>query len=199
MNKYGRVVAISILLIINMVCAYFMFVNGNDYIYKENGPMENLQAILLVISCIVFLTSSLHLEKHQKLVLLSCFLLCFSFLLREIDIEAFDIHSFLILIGSGVGRNIMLSIAWICIAIYAGFNYRYYRGKLGLYILSETGILLMIGAAFFIVGDLFDRKIIKVTYNTFYEELAELNGYYFILWGALVSRSSLQGITNRSS
>jgi hypothetical protein len=54
MNKYGRVVAISILLIINMVCAYFMFVNGNDYIYKENGPMENLQAILLVISCIVF-------------------------------------------------------------------------------------------------------------------------------------------------
>lgn len=199
MKGIAKTAAVLIFLLINIGCVYLVFLKGNHHIYQENGHMENLQAVLLVISCIIFLMHLPFVEKHQSVVLLSCALLCYSFLLRELDVDDFEIPYFFIVIWSGIGRDIILSAACIVIAIYGGFNFKYYKGKIIFYLFSGLGILLLLCAAFLLVGSLFDHKIINVSYCKFYEEILELNSYYFILLGALVARSCLQGITIRSN
>ncbi|MDR9500789.1 MAG: hypothetical protein RI601_03230 [Desulfurivibrionaceae bacterium] len=200
MTKLGRTAAIAIFFIYNTTLFYLVvFLHATAHIFAENGPMEMSQALLLTTTAVIFLISWTGLEKHHKFVLLSCSLLCLTFLFRELDVADFDIPHFLIVMGSGTGRNIILSTAWVCIAIGAFLNWQYYRGKLTLYFFSKTALLLMTGAGFLLVGAFFDHEVIKVSYYKFYEELAELNGYYFLLLGALVSRASLQDIANRSS
>ncbi len=199
MITLGRAAAIAVFFIYNMILFYLVFRQATENIFAENGLMEMSQALLLATTAVIFLISWRQLEKHHKFVLLSCSLLCLTFLLRELDVADFELPHFLIVIGSGTGRNIILSTAWVFIAIGAFLNWQYYRGKITLYFFSKTGILLMIAACFLLVGAFFDHEVIKVSYYKFYEELAELNGYYFLLLGALVSRASLQGIANRPS
>jgi hypothetical protein len=83
--------------------AYAVFVSNHPAIYAENGLLENAQAILGAIACLVFLASTALEKRSDKLILLSCSLLCSSFVLREVDVDQLAVHDALMLLGSGGG------------------------------------------------------------------------------------------------
>jgi hypothetical protein len=166
--------------------AYSVFILNNTIIYAENGPLENLQAILLAISCIVFLAPIAQKRGMAKLIFLFCFLLCCSFILRELDVERLDVPSALKVIGSGIGRNIILTVAFITLFVYAAFKFSYYKKASILFLGSKSGILLMLGGLLLIIGNLFDKSH-SIIHNAFIEESFELGGYCFILLSAVAS------------
>jgi len=138
--------------------AHAVYVLGDVAVYDENGPLENLQAFLLAISCILFLVPVVMQKNSEKLLLTFCSLLCYGFVLRELDVERFDVPEVVKFIGSGIGRNISLIVGFTIIVIYAGFRFSYYKRAGILFLKSRPGILLMTGGLLLVIGDLFEKR-----------------------------------------
>ena len=178
--------------------AHSVFILNITSIYAENGLLENTQIILLAISCIVFLIPIAIEKKPEKLILLFCSLLCYSFILRELDVERLDVNNTIKFVCSGVGRYTTLSVAFIALFSYAAFRFSYYKNANVSFIRSKSGILLMSGGLFLIVGDLFEKRS-TIIHHVYWEELFELCGYCFILLSAFAANAGLNRITRRSS
>lgn len=182
-----------------IISAYFGFVlwatfavlDNNTHIYAENGLIENIQAGILVVACIVYLATAAFDKRSETLILLFCSLLCYSFMLRELDVERFDVPYALKLIGSGAGRNIILATAFAAIFGYAALsNYSYYKKAAVGFIKSRPGFLLIAGGVFLIIGDSFE-KYKGITHYGFFEEIIELFGYVLILLSSLTAGTFL--------
>jgi len=165
--------------------AHAVYVLGDVAVYDENGPLENLQAFLLAISCILFLVPVVMQKNSEKLLLTFCSLLCYGFVLRELDVERFDVPEVVKFIGSGIGRNISLIVGFTIIVIYAGFRFSYYKRAGILFLKSRPGILLMAGGLLLVIGDLFEKR--HFIHHAFFEELFELSGYVSILLSAIAA------------
>ena len=200
MNKLSKVFALLLILSANILFVYFSFLKGNNTICEENYFLENLQAILVATSGLVFLAYLVHMKKPYSFILWSLALLCFSFLLHELDVEKHDLPKFLVLLGSGAGRNIMISALWAFVAVQLLRDFSRMKKVIRNYLLSYSGILLIICGGLLITGSLFDHKVIviDVFFRRCYEELLELNGYLMLFGAALTSRSSLRKISNPS-
>jgi hypothetical protein len=156
----------------------------------ENGPIENLQVVLLTISCIVFLAPIARKKEQEKLIHLFCFLLCCSFILRELDVERLDVPNVLKVLGSGVGRNTILTVAFMSLLFYTAARFSYYKKTIILFLRKKSGTLLMVGGLFLMLGGLFDKSD-SIMYKSFFEEILELCGYCFILLSAFASNSDM--------
>jgi len=99
--------------------AHSVLILDNTSIYAENGLLEILQAILLAIGCIVFLVPAALHKRSERLILLFCSLLCYSFVVRELDVERLNVPDAVKFIGSGIGRNTSLALAFGAMLIYA--------------------------------------------------------------------------------
>jgi hypothetical protein len=164
--------------------SHAVFVLDNVIVYSENGLLENMQVGLIAASCFFFLTPLALKMKPEKLTHLFCFWLCYSFLVRELDIERLDAPDFLVLIGSGMGRNIILALGFISLTGYGFSKFSYYK-EVGLaFLKSMSGLLLMLGGLFLVIGTLFEISS-SINQNVLFEELFELGGYCFILVSAL--------------
>lgn len=194
MNKLSTFFLLAVILIANFIFAYLNFIQGDDQFYQEHEIVENLQALLLTLSCIFFLIYSFFLEKRSSLILLSFSLLCLTFFLREVDVEDLELPAFLILIGSDVGRNIIISILWALIALFMALDFRNMKNLVFLFLLSNSGILMLICASLLFTSDIFERWLHGTINSKFFEELLELNAYYFLFWSSMISRASLLGI-----
>lgn len=192
------VVTMGAFFVLFLWTAHSVFILNITSIYAENGLLENTQVILLAISCIVFLIPIALEKKPEKLILLFCSLLCYSFILRELNFESLDVPNAIKFISFGVGRNITLTAAFIALFSYAAFRFSYYKNAGVSFIRSKSGILLMSGGLFLIVGDLFEKRS-TIIHHVYWEELFELCGYCFILLSAFAANAGLNRITRRSS
>jgi hypothetical protein len=172
--------------------AHSVFILDNTDIYVENGFLENIQAILLVISCIVFLIPIAVDKNSEKLILLFCSLLCYSFILREVDFDELDVNDTIKYIFSGVFRNISIIVVFIVLFSYAAFRFSYYKNASVTFFRSKSGILLITGGIFFITGDLFEKSS-SIIHHVYWEELLELFGCCFILLSAFAANAGLTG------
>ncbi len=177
-------------LLVSFWSAHSVFVLHDSTIYAENGLLENMQALLLTVSSVLFLTPLVLQRKPVKLILLFCALLSCSFALRELDIERFPVHNFLILIGSGTGRNIILSVAFAALLLYAGFRFSYYWHAGMTFLRSRSGLLLILAGLFLVIGTLFEKSDWMV-YHVFYEEISELYAYCFIAMSAFAANAGV--------
>jgi len=177
---------------------YSVFVDGYVQLHAENGLIENMQAYLLVAACGIYL-ATLALEKRSdKLLLLSCALLCYGFMLRELDVETFDIPRALVFIGSGVGRNTTLAVAIAAICLYATVaDLVHYRKAAAEFLRSRPGVLLMAGGVFLIIGEFIEKSRL-VPQRVFFEEMAELFAYVLILLSSIAGNSFLSRLKLRS-
>ena len=178
--------------------AYCVFVNGHVHIYAENGLIENIQASPLAVACAVYLATVALEKRSDKLILLFCSLLCYGFVLRELDIEKFDVPRALVFIGSGVGRNMTLAVAVAGICLYAALtDLPRYRNTVAKFLRSMPGVLLVAGGVFLIIGDLIEKN--KMIANAvFAEEMAELLAYVLILLSSIAGNSFLSSLKPRS-
>jgi hypothetical protein len=172
--------------------AHSVFILNNTDIYVENGLLENIQAILLIISCIVFLIPIAVEKNPEKLILLFCSLLCYSFILREVDFDELDVNDTIKYFFSGVFRNISITVAFIVLFSCAAFRFSYYINASISFIRSKSGILLMSGGFLLITGDLLEKSS-SIIHHVYWEELLELCGCCFILLSAFAANAGLTG------
>ena len=165
--------------------SYAVYALDQVSIYAENGWLENTQAAILTLSCAVFLLPVFSQKRGDKLVLIFFSFLCFSFVLREIDVEDLDVINFLKFMGHGTGRNIMLIIGFVAMGVYALFNYKYYKKLAKEFMVSLMARLIMAAAVLLFIGDFFEHRNV-ISHHVFLEEISELSGYVLILMAALI-------------
>lgn len=179
------------------LACYLLFVENNTNVYAENGILETTQAVLLALACVLFLATALWEKGEGRLVVLFCSLLCYGFVLREVDVETFDIPDLLILLGSGTGRNLSLAFGLILLclgALFAGLREQFRQGLA--FARSRSGLLLLTGCGFLLLGDVFEKELLgSIAHHVFFEEMSELLGDVMILLsavhaGAFVSRGA---------
>ena len=171
-----------------------LVMNNNIHVYAENGLLENIQAGVLAISFVVYLVNFAIEKNSCRLIFLSCSLLCYAFLLRELDVEKFDIPSALQMLGSGVGRNVTIAIAFFALFFYAARYFSFYKVEVVNFLRTRPGSLLIMAGVFLILGSVFE-DIYAITHHVFIEESLELFAYVLIMLSSLTVNSSINGIT----
>ena len=122
-------IVITTIIFVVIVCylSYCVYFLNQVFIHAENGWLENIQVVTLLIACVTFIFPVFSQKREDKLMLIFFSFLCFSFVLREVDVEEFDVPSIVILLGHGIGRNIMLTVGFVAMSVYAALNYQYYK------------------------------------------------------------------------
>ena len=181
--------------VLDAIFAYFVIVEGIDELYRENSWAENLQVVFLAIACVIFARSAF-LSGGRERILCSFFaMICFAFIFREIDFDKIDgMPSMIVFMLAGKGRGFFFAI----ILVLMGFilaDLKYYLRHFKRYVLSAPVLYLCILAPSMLVfSHLFDRKIWLLEHRVFFEELAEMTAYCFMLCSALFSFSALQQV-----
>ena len=195
--KIDTRVFVVMIIFIGVLCyfSYSVYFLNQLSIYAENGWLENTQVVTLILSCITFLFPVISQKREDKLILVFFSFLCFSFVLREVDVENLDIINSLKFIGHGVGRNIMLSVGFIAIGIYVMLNYKYYKKLAKEFIISLMGRVIIIAGFLLCISYFFEHHS-SILHHVFLEEAFELSGYVLILIVALIfSKNKLSCVT----
>jgi len=152
---------------------------------EEDGFLENLQAGMLLCSCIVFLLNARGMERGFKGFFIANALLCVNVLLREVDVEDHTTVRWIVLAGSGAGRNTILFALWSILF----FRYRTsvlpmlrrWRSIAG----SACGIIMVGGGLALLCGDVFEKRFYRGANAHVFEEFLETVGYFLVLLAAL--------------
>ncbi len=175
---------------------YAVYFLNQVSIYIENGILENTQVIVLIISMLVFFFSVFNPKREDKLILIFFSFLCFSFILREVDVETLDIPNTLKIIGHGMYRNIMIITGFIIISTYAIYHNKHLcYTKLYIFLVSINGILIMMAGILLYLGDFFEHYN-SITHHVFLEEICELSGYILLLLSALLFLKNKLSLTD---
>jgi len=179
-------VVITLLIFLGVIfwSFYSVYVFNQTTIYAENGLLENVQVLTLSIAGLFFFLPIVRQKRNDKLFLLFFAFLCLAFVLREVDIEDLNVPNFLIVIGSGAGRNIILATGFFAIFSCSLFNLTHYKKVLRNF-LSRCGVLIVTAGILLCIGDFFE-KVSSIQHNMFYEEMFELLGYVLILLVAFI-------------
>lgn len=188
MRPYQRIV-FSIAVLFCILFALPAFADTVDVMGEENGPLENIQVIFLFLGSIFFL---LHLKKSTaavRCVLSGGALLCLSFILRELDVEDLAVPQWVIAVGSGTGRNLIMAVCWVTLGVFVIKSFSALKEMLKPLLRSRTFILLVIAGLFLLSGELFDHERIHVEHTQLIEEILETTGYCIVFIAAILSRS----------
>ncbi|OQX58548.1 MAG: hypothetical protein B5M52_05265 [Helicobacteraceae bacterium 4484_230] len=199
MKKNHLLAAIAFIFIAHIFLYHQISVVGAIYISDENGVLENLQVLILFISMLIFLIASIYSKKRDRAVLFSGALLCLTFLLREVDVEDLDVWQIFIFLGSGAGRNVFLSVLWLMMFVVVWKDFSYYRALFVRLLFAMPGGLFVTGGILLLAGSLFDNNVFDVKFYRLYEELLEMNGYYFILLSSIATSYFLYDIRSKDN
>jgi hypothetical protein len=178
---------VGIMLLMSVGCLWLW--QSDAHVADENHLMENTQAVLLALAWWVHGWRASRMERSSVSFTLhiGLSLLMYSFLLRELEISAFDAP------GSQFWtwtEHILRGIGWTC---WAFFFVRFFRQIKAIFALRWTilatplMIVTLCGAVFMASGWPFDKqkfKSLPEATSEFMEELVELNGYFLLLTGA---------------
>ena len=184
--KFLALLATFFFLMIAFWSAYSYFALGNLQISQEDGFLENGQVFFLIAACILFLIPVFKRCTNGRLILLFCSWLCLNFVLREVDVENYDVPGWMIFIGSGMGRNLILLAGYVAIFMAASLKMKYYFGQSLRFLRSKEAFLLILGGVFLILGLVFE-KYWDVPHHEFWEELMEFVGYFLIVLSSIAS------------
>lgn len=183
----------------NILAGYLVIGHEMTWLHKENGLLENMQVILLIVTMVAFFLQLYCRKDSHRIFPLAGAFLCLFFIFRELDVEKLDVPQILILLGSGTGRNILMSGVGAGLLIYAVMNFRTIRTFLPQFFFEIPSLTIFAGVLFLVSGWLFDKGAIDTVHHQFFEEILEVTGYYLMFAGAVIgSVSSLGGIDNRA-
>lgn len=177
-----------ILSVAGMLFAQSIFADEAIRLDKENGPLENIQVMLLFLSAVAFLLPVAKAEKSFRCVLLGGAMLSFSFILRELDVEDLAVPQWIAAMGSGTGRDILLGCGWAYVGVLSIKAFSALKANLKAILFSRMTLLLFISGLILFSGSFFDHKDDKTPADQLAEELIEVVGYSVFLLGAIISR-----------
>ncbi len=170
----------------DLLISYFVIVRDMSQLYQENGLLENIQVILLLLTMsFLFLQFYFRVNSHRFFSLAGLFL-CLVFILRELDVEKLDVPQIIIVLGSGSGRNVLLVVLGLVLFVYAVRHIDAIRKLAQEYVYTISSLTVLMGFLFLISGGIFDKAIIVKEHNQFFEEILELTGYYLLFAGAVM-------------
>ena len=149
-------------------------------VHAENALFENIQAVCLIFAALLYALSSFGNKSTDRIELMGLALLCFSFSLREIDIELFGLPPLIEQFFVGKGRTATLLVLW------GGYLALLLRQPIGFVDLIkrqfDSGLIayLLIAACLLVCGAVFDRGILMLNHPRLYEELLEVNAYLLL-------------------
>ena len=173
-------------LILNFVILFWSFYSAvwleNRSIFSENGLLENFQALTLFITLFFFLVPMFNRRRSDRLLAVFFSILTLGFVLRELDVETFDLPEIFIILGSGQGRDLLLSFGILSTIGFALLKFRYYLDLAICFLKSRSGFAAFSSGIFLYIGDFFEN--LQIPYNVLYEESFELMGYSILLLAA---------------
>jgi hypothetical protein len=188
-----KIVALLVLIAcFDIISAYMVVTQEMAHLQKENGFLENMQALLLAVTVCVFLIQPVISTCYHRIFSWAGAFLCFAFFLREVEVEDFDLPAIVIMLGSGVGRNVFLASVGVALFVYFIVRFQTIKVFLPRYFFEKSSLLFLAGLVFLVLGGLFDKKIIDVVHCQLFEEILEVTGYYLMLIGAVIGCSCRQ-------
>lgn len=184
-------IALFLFLAFNVSLPLLVSQGGQHFLYQENGVIENLQALLLAGSCYVFLRNAGRCEKQYTTIFLLLALISASCFFREFDVREFGWPALITSMISGDVKNGILVLLAVPLVIRIVRQFHLFKAQITRYALSCSGLLFCLSGLLLVFGGIFDRGFFHVPLYRFYEELAELNGYFFYFLSAVRSRQSL--------
>ena len=164
----------------------FMFYHfhhlGGSPLYEENSLIENLQALFYAIAAIALIPAIIKAGGFQKFFLSSFALLCLTFFLREVDVEKLDVSPVLIALGSGIGRNIILTAGFLGLFIWYLKHHRIGFLKNLPPVTSPVFLFTMLAGILLFAGEACEKIDL-----VFWEETLELNASVLLLAAAIMS------------
>ncbi len=152
---------------------------------SENSILENSQVVFLAVAALGYLLLP-PLQKDTRLINLAVSLLCFSFMLRELDVEYLNIPEFFIALGSGTGKKILLAVLWLVLSVYSlvaiSNKVRFIKRFAG----SPIFAILTVAFLLLVAGGTMDKNLFNISHARLLEELAETNAYFIIALPVLV-------------
>jgi hypothetical protein len=179
--KISNVTQVFILAIV-LWSFYAVMLLDDPSVYAENNLLESTQAFTLALALVFFLVPVFDSVRNDRLIAVFLSLLSLGFILRELDVEQFDLPNLLILLGSGKGRNLLLGTGLLLTLVTALFKFRYYLSLSRCFFRHGAGIATLFAGLFLVVGDIFEK--IDIPYHVLYEESLELVGYAILLLAA---------------
>lgn len=156
---------------------------------QENGVLENAQVVLLFLGTLVFLVQSFAVAQGVRHLLWIGAWVCFTSILRELDIEEFALPQWVILLGSGKGRDILIVVGWLSLGTITIKSLPGLKGRILEIVRSRTAIFTVVAGIALFLGLLCDREVIGGGHPQLFEEVSEVVGYFLLLLAALFSRS----------
>ena len=179
---------ITVIYLLIILFSYLAIVAGKSWVYDENDLLENLQALLLLLSSAAFLPALPRAGREQRVLLLAGTLFFLSLLLREVDVEKLGLSRLITLLGSGDGRNIILISLWLVVFAHMAMRYRWYVNTLRALLFSRAGLFYVLGGLLLLGGEVLDA--LSRSYR-FQEEMAEVIGNYLLFIAALYTPQTL--------
>ena len=177
---------VCIIICFDIFTGYLVIGRNMRFLHEENGLLENMQVVLLSLTILVFAMQLWMKKRSHPVFPLAGAYLCAVFVLRELDVEELDVPNFLIQLGSGIGRNIILVVLGGLLAGYALKKQKIIRTFLPAFFFETSSLTIFVGLLFLVSGWPFDKGIIHTEYYQFYEEIFELTGYYLMFAGAVL-------------
>lgn len=168
-----------------LVSSYGVFALGQADLYSENGLLENMQAAVLAVACLTFLLPVIFKQRRDKLILLFFALLCYAFVLRELNVEDFErIPEPIRFFGFGKGRNISVGTALILILSVAALNFSSHINQAIRFLKSKPGALVLTAGALLFLAEFFEKGT-SFPHHVYLEEIIELLAYVLLLLAAM--------------
>ena len=116
--------------------------------------LESAQVCLLLLSLIITIYIALDRVREDKIISIVLSIALFGILLREIDIEDFNVPMWVVAIGSGVGRTLLLSIMLAPVLLFMIVKYQQYYDLVKKYFLSQVGLSLVLSFCLLLIGSM---------------------------------------------
>ena len=196
-NKH--IICWSAILLLDAIFCYFVIVQGIDDLYRENSWAENLQVLILGIACVIFAKTAYQETGREQVLSSFLAMLCFIFIFREVDFDKIDgMPKFVVFMLAEDGRTFFWAITLGLLANLLR-DIKHYLRHFKLYISSASIVYLFLLAPFMLIfSHLFDRQIWMVEHRVFFEELAEMTAYCFMLCSAIFSAESLHNLKQKT-
>jgi hypothetical protein len=157
-------------------------------IARENGLMENLQALALAAGVLVSVAALLLPDRRRpRFIYFALTIFLLALFLREVDVDKLDLPGALIALGSGTGRNLLLAGAALLALVVFARDYRT-LGPAVLALLKHRACYpFYLGILLYLLGDIFEKRWLGLSRPTclFLEELCENAATGVYLWGTM--------------
>jgi hypothetical protein len=175
----------------------FLIQGQDPAIARENGPLENIQLGLSLLSSLVFAVQLRRMEPRFRGILWGGFFFGLVCAVREVDFRPLaNVPPWLELLGDGLGRDIIIGL--LCIGFLFFVARAVYRLKWAVLGVVSTwfGLFLIAAAVAILLGDVYEKKILGGEAAQLCEEFMEAVGYLLLVCSALAVRS-LRSVAER--